>query len=87
MQRAPGNDFEGSLVQTEELISGGHLEQAQKHITEVLGPNISEAEPLEQGRYHAVVGDWIAAWQRTVGVSSPEQNSLCASCPRLKTPR
>ncbi len=62
-QSEPKNDFFGALNQVEQLIDAGRLELAQSQLNDVIEPKLLLATQPEQARFHALVGDWIAARQ------------------------
>ncbi len=62
-QSDPKNDFFGALNQVEQLIEAGRLELAQSQLNDVIEPKLLLATQAEQARFHALVGDWIAARQ------------------------
>ncbi len=61
--RQPDNDFRGALDQVEQLLTGGQLDLAASQLNDVIEPNLYLASQPEQARFHALVGDWIAASQ------------------------
>ncbi len=63
VDRAPENDFPGAFAQIDRLIASGEFELAAQQLNEVIEPNLQLATPLEQGRFHATVADWIALAQ------------------------
>ncbi|UCD76356.1 MAG: tetratricopeptide repeat protein [Phycisphaerales bacterium] len=74
MQRAPADDFDGALAQVEQFISGNHLDLASSRLTETIAPNLDEASQAQNARYHAIVADWLTAWQQSQGISVAEHN-------------
>ena len=61
--RQPDNDFRGALDQVEQLLTGGQLDLAASQLNDVIEPKLYLASQPEQARFHALVGDWIAASQ------------------------
>ena len=61
--RQPDNDFAGALHQVDQLLIGGQLDLAASQLNDVIEPNLYLASQAEQARFHALVGDWIAASQ------------------------
>jgi len=61
VQRAPRDDFAGALQQVRSFIEEGQLEVAEARMRDVIEPNLSRAEPLQQAQFHAVAADLIFA--------------------------
>lgn len=60
---APGNDFDGVLDETRELIAAGRLDDASDRLQNVLFPNLDLAGPGHVARFHALAADWLDASQ------------------------
>ena len=78
MQHAPQDQFDAALDQVEQLIRGGHLEPASARLTEIIGPELDKASGTQKAKYHAIVADWLVAWQQSQGTSVTEHNENIA---------
>jgi tetratricopeptide (TPR) repeat protein len=69
------NDFAGALDQVDELLADGQTEAAKTLLYDTIGPRLDSATPLEQARFQATTGDWLASARASIGSSAAENDA------------
>lgn len=70
----PADDFEGALLQAEELIEDGEFKAARVVLFGVVAPNLEKAPPEIIPRFHAATADYIAVQLRGVEFPAKEND-------------
>lgn len=68
------DQFEAVIRETNALIEGGHLDQAQENLKTILEPNVERATDLEKARYAQLWADLIYQQQRENQWNNPENH-------------
>jgi TolA-binding protein len=76
--RAPENDFDGAFAEIDAMIAAGALDGARDRLQSIIEPNLADADPAQQSRYHATVADWLAATQEAAAVTVAENSRIIA---------
>jgi len=74
--RGPKYDFDGALDQVDQLIVAGEFETAKTRLEDVIEPNLDQATPAQEARFHVAMADWVAAVQEARGTSVEASNHI-----------
>ena len=77
--RGPKYDFGGALDQVDQLIVAGEFETAKTRLQDVIEPNLDQATPVQEARFHVAMADWVAAVQEARGTSAEANNHIIAT--------
>jgi tetratricopeptide (TPR) repeat protein len=74
--RGPKYDFGGALDQVDQFIVAGEFETAKTRLEMVIEPNLDQATPAQEARFHVSMADWVAAVQEARGTSTEANNHI-----------